>query len=51
MAQVRALQANVRRLLAQPTVSSGRTDATGQELAVLTLLQWSFDQLPLDYHR
>ena len=45
------MQDGVKRLLAQADGSSNRENATGEPVDVLTILRWSFDNLPTDNHR
>jgi hypothetical protein len=51
LASLYITQGDVRRLLAEGDISTGRIDAAGNSLDVLTLLRWSFDRLPSDNHR
>lgn len=45
------VQESVRQLLAAPGICTGRADAAGKSLDVLTLLKWSYAHLPTDNHR
>lgn len=45
------VQADMRHLLAEPDINTGRTDAVGQPLGVLKLLEMSFSQLKSVNHK
>jgi hypothetical protein len=45
------VQDGIQQLLAEPSISSGRTDAAGNSLAVLTILERSYSHLPSENHR
>lgn len=47
----RTAQESVRQLLAAPGDYTGRADAAGRSLDMLTLLKWSYAQLTSDNHR